>query len=99
MKINILKIDNIEGSLIASLFLRNNSIFSPINPPYIKVPLISKKYTLVLDLDETLVNFKIKSGKEGLLRLQRLMQILLLKLLKKKKNILILFFIDNILLL
>jgi Dullard-like phosphatase family protein len=70
MKINILKIDNIEGSLIASLFLRNNSIFSPINPPYIKVPLISKKYTLVLDLDETLVNFKIKSGKEGYVRLR-----------------------------
>ena len=70
MKINILKIDNIEGSLIASLFLRNNSIFSPKNPPYIKVPLISKKYTLVLDLDETLVNFKIKSGKEGYVRLR-----------------------------
>ena len=29
-----------------------------------------KKYSLVLDLDETLVNFKIKSGKEGFVRLR-----------------------------
>ena len=66
---NILKIENEEGSLIASLYLRNNSIFSPIPPPYLKTKSI-KKYTLVLDLDETLVNFKIKKGREGFVRLR-----------------------------
>ena len=70
MQKNILKIENAEGSLIASLYLRNNSLFFPINPPYIKSPLINKKYTLVLDLDETLVNFKIKTGREGFVRLR-----------------------------
>ena len=70
MQKNILKIENVEGSLIASLYLRNNSLFFPINPPYIKSPIINKKYTLVLDLDETLVNFKIKTGREGFVRLR-----------------------------
>ena len=66
---NILQIENKEGSLVASLYLRNNSIFSPIPPPYIKTQ-NEKKYTLVLDLDETLVNFKIKKGREGYVRLR-----------------------------
>jgi len=70
MKKEIIKIENPEGSLIASVYLRDNSIFYPINPPYIKTPLINKQYTLVLDLDETLVNFKIKSGREGYVRLR-----------------------------
>ena len=70
MKNNIIKIENFEGSLIAAVYLRNNSIFCPVNPPYIKTPLLSKQYTLVLDLDETLVNFKIKSGREGYVRLR-----------------------------
>ena len=66
---NILQIENEEGSLVASLYLRNNSIFSPISPPYLKTQ-NTKKYTLVLDLDETLVNFKIKKGREGYVRLR-----------------------------
>ena len=66
---NILQIENEEGSLVASLYLRNNSIFSPISPPYLKNQ-NTKKYTLVLDLDETLVNFKIKKGREGYVRLR-----------------------------
>ena len=66
---SILQIENEEGSLIACLYLRNNSIFSPMPPPYIKTP-NPKKYTLVLDLDETLVNFKIKKGREGYVRLR-----------------------------
>ena len=70
MKKEIIKIENPEGSLIASVYLRDNSLFYPINPPYIKTPLINKQYTLVLDLDETLVNFKIKSGREGYVRLR-----------------------------
>ena len=66
---NILQIENEEGSLIASLYLRKNNIFSPVSPPYLKTQ-NSKKYTLVLDLDETLVNFKIKKGREGYVRLR-----------------------------
>ena len=66
---SILQIENEEGSLIACLYLRNNSLFSPMPPPYIKKP-NPKKYTLVLDLDETLVNFKIKKGREGYVRLR-----------------------------
>ena len=66
---NILQIENEEGSLIAALYLRNNSIFSPEPPPYLKTQ-NTKKYTLVLDLDETLVNFKIKKGREGYVRLR-----------------------------
>ena len=66
---NILTIENEEGSLIASLYLRNNSIFAPLPPPYLKTK-NRKKYTLVLDLDETLVNFKIKKGREGFVRLR-----------------------------
>ena len=66
---SILQIENEEGSLIACLYLRKNSLFSPMPPPYIKTP-NPKKYTLVLDLDETLVNFKIKKGREGYVRLR-----------------------------
>ena len=66
---NILKIENIEGSLIAPIYLKYYPIFTSMNPPYIKSPNM-KKYSLVLDLDETLVNFKIKSGKEGFVRLR-----------------------------
>ena len=65
----ILEIENEEGSLIASLYLKDNSIFPPVSPPYLKSPNL-KKYTLVLDLNETLVNFKIKKGREGYVRLR-----------------------------
>ena len=66
---NILQIENEEGSLIASLYLKNNSIFSSLPPPYLKAK-NRKKYTLVLDLDDTLVNFKVKKGREGYVRLR-----------------------------
>ena len=65
----ILEIENDEGSLIASLYLKDNTIFPPVSPPYLKTPNF-KKYTLVLDLNETLVNFKIKKGREGYVRLR-----------------------------
>ena len=65
----ILEIENEEGSLIASLYLKDNTIFPPVSPPYLKTPNY-KKYTLVLDLNETLVNFKIKKGREGYVRLR-----------------------------
>ena len=65
----ILERENEEGSLIASLYLKDNEIFPPVSPPYLKTPNF-KKYTLVLDLNETLVNFKIKKGREGYVRLR-----------------------------
>jgi len=52
---------------MASSYLKENKYFNPIPAPYIIEP-SNKPYTLVLDLDETLVNFKIKSSKEGTLR-------------------------------
>ena len=64
---NIIRVDNYEGSLVASAFLKKNPYFHPLPSPYITIP-NKKPYTLVLDLDETLVNFKLKSNKEGTLR-------------------------------
>jgi Dullard-like phosphatase family protein len=66
-RLNILRVNNFEGSIVASSYLKENKIFEPVPAPYITEP-NKKKYTLVLDLDETLVNFKIKSTKEGMLR-------------------------------
>mgnify|MGYP002624299527 CR=1 FL=1 len=63
----ILRIDNFEGSIIASSYLKKNKNFKSLPAPYLKFP-PSKPYTLVLDLDETLVYFKIKSSKGGTLR-------------------------------
>ena len=64
---NIIRVENYEGSLVASAFLKKNPCFHPLPYPYINLP-NKKPYTLVLDLDETLVNFKLKSNKEGTLR-------------------------------
>ena len=66
-RINILRENNFEGSIVASSFLKKNKYFKPFPAPYITEP-STKPYTLILDLDETLVNFKIKSSKEGTLR-------------------------------
>ena len=66
-RLNILRVNNFEGSIVASSYLKENKNFEPVPAPYISEP-NKKKYTLVLDLDETLVNFKIKSTKEGMLR-------------------------------
>ena len=63
----ILRIDNFEGSIMASAFLKKNKNFKSLPAPYLTFP-PSKPYTLVLDLDETLVYFKIKSSKGGTLR-------------------------------
>ena len=63
----ILRVDNFEGSIIASSYLKKNKYFKSLPAPYITYP-SPKPYTLVLDLDETLVHFKIKTSKEGTLR-------------------------------
>ena len=63
----ILRVDNFEGSIIASSYLKKNKKFKPLPAPYLTSP-PSKPYTLILDLDETLVHFQIKSSKGGTLR-------------------------------
>ena len=63
----ILRIDNYEGSLVPPSFFKKNRDFTPLPAPYLKFP-SAKPYTLILDLDETLVSFQIKSKKEGTLR-------------------------------
>ena len=66
-RLNILRENNFEGSIVASSYLKRKKYYKPIAPPYIREPSI-KPYTLILDLDETIISFKIKSTKEGILR-------------------------------
>ena len=63
----IIRVQNYEGSIMASSFLKKNKNFKSLPAPYLISP-PGKPYTLVLDLDETLVYFKIKSSKGGTLR-------------------------------
>ena len=52
---------NINGSIIgsSSYFEKNKNNYSPLPPtPYLP-KIVRKKYTLVLDLDETLIHFKV----------------------------------------
>ena len=64
---NILRVNNFEGSITATSYLKKNKFFKPLQGPYLKYP-SQKPYTLILDLDETLVHFKVKSSKAGTLR-------------------------------
>jgi len=68
---NILRIDNINGSVLASVFLKENENFQTEPAPYIKTK-NRKKYSLILDLDETLVHFKINNedDSEGVLQIR-----------------------------
>jgi Dullard-like phosphatase family protein len=62
---NILRITNIKGSILGSVFLLKNSNFRTLPSPYVRTK-NNKEFSLVLDLDETLINFKPKnSGEEG----------------------------------
>ena len=63
----ILRVDNFEGSIIASSYLKKNKYFETLPAPYIDSP-PKKPNTLVLDLDETLVYFKMRSSKGGTLK-------------------------------
>ena len=65
----ILRVGNFEGSIVASSYLKKNKGFKPLPAPYLVNP-PSKPYTLVLDLDETLVYFNIKSNKGGILKVR-----------------------------
>ena len=68
---NILKEDFIGCSILASTFLKEKENFALSPIPYIITP-SSKKYSLVLDLDESLIHFKVNHSHndEGILKLR-----------------------------
>ena len=68
---NILKEDFLGCSVCAATYLKENQNFVPALTPYIRVQ-NSKKYSLVLDLDETLIHFKVNDNEneEGVLKLR-----------------------------
>ena len=68
---NILREDFIGCSVLASTFLKEKENFALSPIPYITTP-SSKKYCLVLDLDETLIHFKVNHSHndEGVLKLR-----------------------------
>ena len=67
----ILRVDNYNGSVLASVFLKENQNFKTEPAPYIHTK-NRKRYSLILDLDETLVHFKISSAtdNEGVLKIR-----------------------------
>ena len=67
----ILRVDNPNGSVLASVVLRENAFFATMEAPYLKNPSV-RPYTLVLDLDETIIHFKINehNGNEGILQVR-----------------------------
>ena len=61
---NILRTDNLSGSVLASVFLKENKNFQTEPAPYIKTK-NRKPYSLILDLDETLIHFKVNNEDES----------------------------------
>ena len=68
---HILRVDNVKGSVLASVFLKENQYFKTEPAPYIKTK-NRKPYSLILDLDETLVHFKVNNedDSEGVLQIR-----------------------------
>ena len=68
---NILYIPNLNGSILGSIFLLKNTNFHPLPYPYVRTK-NGKEYSLVLDLDETLIHFKPQNNGEdgGILRVR-----------------------------
>ena len=63
----IYKVDNFEGSILSSIIKTHTDTTTRTCPPYIK-DINLKKYSLVLDLNETLISFKLTKGNQGLVR-------------------------------
>ena len=68
----ILHSNGLLGYMSPQIVLRqNNNIFNTVNPPYIK-SISKKKYSLIMSLEETLINFKMgnsnNNGISGILR-------------------------------
>ena len=68
---NVLKEDFIGCSVLATTYLKEKQKHTPALAPYLHVP-NKKNYTLVVDLDETLIHFKVnyKENDEGVLKLR-----------------------------
>ena len=67
----ILRVDNMNGSILASVFLKDNTEFKSEPAPYLHTTNY-KPYSLILDLDETLVHFKVnpENESEGVLKVR-----------------------------
>ena len=68
---NILKEDFLGCSVLASTYIKEKQNFTPALVPYIHLE-NRKKYTLIVDLDETLIHFTVNNNanEEGVLKLR-----------------------------